>query len=170
MAKKPLKKKIEKKAKAVTKKAASARKSAAKKATKVGKTVRKKASSAGKSAKKKAATAGKSVKKKAAKKKVRSRAKAAGVAVAGVAGIAGIAAALHLLRRDSKGRARLHVRTEGDSWVVAAEGKKDALGRFSTKEEAVDAGRDAAQKAAPSELVIHRLDGSVMRTHSYEPA
>lgn len=98
-----------------------------------------------------------------------SKAKVAGAAAAGVAGIAGVAAALHYLRRDSKGRATLHVVAHESEWHITAEGENEPLDRFSTKEEAVDAARSAAQEAAPSELVIHRLDGSVMRSHSYDP-
>lgn len=98
-----------------------------------------------------------------------SRAKVAGVAAAGVAGIAGLAAALHYLRRDSQGRATLHVVANDSEWHITADGQEEPLHRFPTKEEAVDAAREAAQEAAPSDLVIHRLDGSVMRSHSYEP-
>lgn len=147
MAKKPISKKIEKRvrkgAKAVEKKA----KAAEKKAKSVRKTARKKLKAS----------------------KGRSKAKVASLAAAGVAGIAGIAAAVHYLRRDSKGRAKLHVVANGSEWHLTAEGKDDPVERFSTKEEAVEAGRKAAQEAAPSDLVIHRLDGSIMRSHSYEP-
>lgn len=91
----------------------------------------------------------------------------AGVAAAGVAGVAGVAAAIHYFRRDSDGTAELHVQPDGEQWVVIAEGADHPIDRFGTKEEAVDAARDAAAEAAPSELIIHRLDGSVMRSHSY---
>lgn len=146
MAKKPVSKKIEKR---VRKKA---------------KAVEKKAKSMGKKAK----SAGKTAKKKLTRSKA-SKAKVASLAAAGVAGIAGIAAALRYLRRDSKGRAKLHVAASESEWHLTAEGKDDPVERFSTKEEAVEAGRKAAQEAAPSDLIIHRLDGSVMRSHSYEP-
>lgn len=114
---------------------------------------------------------------KAAEKNVRRRlgsidaspAKVAGVAAAGMAGAAGIAAAVRYLRRDGKGRARIHVTANGSEWLISADGQDEPLQVFRTKEEAVDAGREAALAAAPSELVIHRLDGSVMRSHSYDP-
>jgi len=93
----------------------------------------------------------------------------AGVAVAGVAGVAGVTAAVRHLRKGMNGRATLHVRTEGDQWVIVAEGGNGPIDAFRTKEEAVHAARDTASEAAPSELVIHRLDGSVMDSHSYEP-
>lgn len=98
-----------------------------------------------------------------------STAKVAGVTAAGVAGVAGIAAAVRYLRRDAKGRARIHVMANESEWMISADGKEEPIETFRTKEEAVDAGRDAAQAAAPSKLVIHRLDGSVMRSHSYDP-
>ncbi len=191
MAKKPVSKKIEKrvkkgvkavekKAKSVEKKAKSVGKKAKKSVEKKAKAMDKKAKSVGKKAKKSVGKKARAVDKKAksvgksAKKKLRSskasKAKVASLAAAGVAGIAGIAAALHYLRRDSKGRAKLQVVAKDSEWHVIAKGKDDPVERFSTKEEAVEAGRKAAQKAAPSDLVIHRLDGSVMRSHSYEPA
>lgn len=137
-----------------------------KKVKKGAKAVEKKA----KTAEKKAKKMEKQVKKKLGVKSGPSKAKVAGVAAAGVAGLAGIAAAVAYLKRDSQGRATLHVVAKDSEWLITADGKDEPLERFSTKEEAVDAARDAAQKAAPSELVIHRLDGSVMRSHSYQPA
>lgn len=156
---KPISEKIEKKmkkgAKAAEKKAKKGAKAAGKKA---------------KSAEKKAKKVEKQVRKKLGMSSGPSRAKVAGVAAAGVAGLAGIAAAVAYLKRDSQGRATLHVTADDSEWLITADGKDEPLERFSTKEEAVDAAREAAQKAAPSELVIHRLDGSVMRSHSYQPA
>lgn len=149
---KPISKKVEKKIK--------------KGAEKVEENARKGAKAVGKQAKK----VEKRIKKTLGGKTGPSKAKVAGVAAAGVAGLAGIAAAVAYLRRDSKGRATLHVQARDSEWLVTAEGKDDPLQTFSTKEEAVDAARGIAQEAAPSELVIHRLDGTVMRTHSYEPA
>lgn len=121
-------------------------------------------------AEKKAKKVGKQVKKKLGMSSGPSRAKVAGVAAAGVAGLAGVAAAVAYLKRDAQGQATLHVVAKDSEWLITSDGKDEPLERFSTKEEAVDAARDAAQKAAPSELVIHRLDGSVMRSHSYQPA
>lgn len=144
---KPISEKIEKKVKQGAKAVEKNAKSAEKKAKKVGKQVKKLGMSSGPS-----------------------KAKVAGVAAAGVAGLAGVAAAVAYLKRDAQGQATLHVVAKDSEWLITADGKDEPLERFSTKEEAVDAARDAAQKAAPSELVIHRLDGSVMRSHSYQPA
>lgn len=96
--------------------------------------------------------------------------KLVGAAVAGVAGVVGIAAAVQHLRKGSNGKVTLHVRTEGDHWVLVADGADEPVETFRTKEEAVEAARNAAAQAAPSELVIHRLDGTVMKTHSYASA
>lgn len=95
-------------------------------------------------------------------------AKVAGMAAVGVAGVAGIVAAIRHLRDGADGTTALHVRADGDQWIIAVEGADGALERFRTKEEAVSAAREAAAEAAPSELVIHRLDGSVMTSHSYQ--
>ena len=104
--------------------------------------------------------------------KLRSHDGASKTAMAGaaVAGVAGIIAAIRLLRREKDGRAVLHVVAKQDHWEITADGSEEPVGSFSTKEEAVDAARTAATEAAPSSLVIHRLDGSVMRTHNYQPA
>ena len=87
-----------------------------------------------------------------------------------VAGVAGVVAAIHLLRRDKDERAILHVVAKQDQWEINADGADRPVGVFGTKKAAVDAARHAATEAAPSELVIHRKDGSVMRRHSYRPA
>lgn len=92
------------------------------------------------------------------------------VAGAAVVGAAGIVAALHLLRRDKGGPAALHVVARSDHWEIIADGTDEPVAVFDTKKEAVHAARTAAAEAAPSTLVIHRVDGSVMRSHSYQPA
>lgn len=94
-----------------------------------------------------------------------SKAKYAGMAVAGAAGLA---AAVHYLRRDHNGAAKLHVLHNGEGWSLTADGKNEPIETFGTKKEAVTAARAAAAKAAPSDLVIHRTDGSVEERHSYE--
>ncbi len=92
---------------------------------------------------------------------------ALGVALVGAAGIT---AAYHYLRRPD-GAATLHVVPDGeDGWKIQDEGSATAVSSFSTKREAVRAARAAATAAAPSQLVIHRADGSISREHRYEPA
>lgn len=139
----------------------------------LGKTAKKRVRKGAKTAEKKIKKGMKKAQKNIEKLKPRDRAaaaKVAGVAAVGVAGVAGIVAAVQHLRKGRGGRATLHVRTEGDHWVIIAEGGDDALEAYRTKEEALAAARHAAAQAAPSELVIHRLDGSVMAKHSYDGA
>jgi poly(hydroxyalkanoate) granule-associated protein len=53
------------------------------------------------------------------------------------------------------------VTSQADGWQVQAEGAKEPLSVHRTKAEAVAAGKQAAEKAAPSRLVVHRKDGAV---------
>jgi hypothetical protein len=95
-----------------------------------------------------------------------------GVAVAGmaIAGAAGVAAAARYLRND-RGAATFRVLEEdGGGWSVMAEGDDKPVSSYPTKRKAVAAARKAAGQAAPSELIIHRSDGTVERSHSYASA
>jgi hypothetical protein len=85
---------------------------------------------------------------------------AAGVAAAAVAGIA--------VKRKLGGATVYTVRPTDDGWAVAADGSKRASSTHKTKREAVDAGRSLAKSKAPSQLIIHRVDGSVQDSHTYE--
>lgn len=99
-----------------------------------------------------------------------SAAKIAGVAVAGAAGVAGIAAAVKYLR-DGRGAATLHVTPDGaDGWSITTEGRDKPVGAFGTKKAAVRAAREEAARIGPSELVIHRADGTIQKSHSYGKA
>lgn len=96
----------------------------------------------------------------------RSTAAALGVALVGAAGIT---AAYRFLRRPD-GVATLHVVPDGeDGWMIRDGGSAAPVSSFGTKREALLAARTAAADAAPSQLVIHRADGSVSRKHRYEP-
>jgi hypothetical protein len=89
-----------------------------------------------------------------------------GVAIAG----AGVTAAARYVR-SSNGVATLHVVSDGaDGWIVKEEGAHEPVGVFGTKRKALRAARSAASESAPSDLVIHRVDGSVARSHHYEPS
>ena len=95
----------------------------------------------------------------------RSAAAALGVALVGAAGIT---AAYRFLRR-SDGVATLHVEPDGeDGWMIRDGDSAAPVSSFGTKREALLAARAAAADAAPSQLVIHRSDGSVSRKHRYE--
>jgi hypothetical protein len=96
----------------------------------------------------------------------RSAAAALGVALVGAAGIT---AAYRFLRRPN-GAATLHVVPDGeDGWMIRDGGSSATVSSFGTKREALRAARAAAAAAAPSQLIIHRADGSVSREHRYEP-
>ncbi len=87
---------------------------------------------------------------------------AAGAAAAATA--VGIAAVTMRNRKPTI----LHVRQKEDTWVVEAEGGKPAATHHDTKRDAVKAARDRATAGAPSQLIIHRRDGSVQKHHAYE--
>ena len=93
------------------------------------------------------------------KKKI---AAAAGAALAGAAWFA-------RSRRTGNGAGNgltLHVLPEEEGWVVKKEGSDEAK-TFGTKKKAIAAGREQAASSAPSNLVIHRRDGSVELSHAY---
>lgn len=92
--------------------------------------------------------------------------------IAGVAGAmasaAGIAAAMRYMRRGPRSASTLHVVPNGEGWAITTDGSSEPIQSFPTKKEAVDAGRAVASKAAPSDLIIHRADGSVQIQHTYD--
>ena len=55
-----------------------------------------------------------------------------------------------------------------DGWAVTLAGEAEARGVYATKDEALEAARALAGANAPSQLVVHRKDGSVQDTLSYE--
>lgn len=61
-----------------------------------------------------------------------------------------------------------HVKRSGDRWAVEIEGAARASSLHATKKEALAAARDFASNKRPSQLVIHRVDGTIQDTHSYE--
>lgn len=63
-----------------------------------------------------------------------------------------------------------HVTTHEDGWKVEAEGAKRATSTHATKDEAVDAARTLAQKNEPSQVVVHRMDGTIQNNYSYDVA
>lgn len=113
------------------------------------------------------------------------RAKRVLAATAGVAAVTGIAVAVRRKGRsgaeeeksDAAGSrsprtpdARVyHVAPVGDAWELRIDGAAGPESRYGTKREALDAAREAANRAAPSRLVIHRSDGTIQRRHAYEP-
>jgi hypothetical protein len=99
------------------------------------------------------------------KKTTRNRA-IAGAAVAGVAAAAATAGIL--VRRRGGTPITYHVRPTEDGWTVGPEGADAPASTHSTKRAAVTEARRLAGEHAPSQLVIHRTDGTVQARHSYE--
>ena len=62
----------------------------------------------------------------------------------------------------------LHVTPHDDGWAVIADGADEPLDTFEIKKDAVSAGREAAKAHAPSELIVHKQDGAVQDTMSYD--
>jgi poly(hydroxyalkanoate) granule-associated protein len=61
----------------------------------------------------------------------------------------------------------LHLLPQDEGWRIEAEGEA-LLSTHATKDEALAAGREAASRQQPSKLVVHRLDGTVQMTYSYD--
>jgi hypothetical protein len=61
-----------------------------------------------------------------------------------------------------------HLLPDGDGWTVRLEGSDDDLARHETKDAALDAARDLAHTHMPSRLVVHRSDGTIQTSYSYE--
>ena len=61
----------------------------------------------------------------------------------------------------------VHVQPDGDEWIVMREGEGEPISRHPLEDEAVAAGRLAAQ-SEQSVLVIHGHDGEVKERDSYE--
>lgn len=83
---------------------------------------------------------------------------------AGAAAVAGVVTARALRRRA----AVIHVEPGPESWQLRVEGERKPARVLETKDEAVSAGREMAHSRAPSELVIHRADGTEQTRHAYE--
>lgn len=103
---------------------------------------------------------------------------AAGVAAAAAATTAAVMASrspeLKKKIKDAAGRLRTkltiyHVLRSGEQWAVELEGASRASSLHPTKREAVSTARTLASERRPSQLVIHRLDGSVQDSHTYDP-
>ncbi len=63
----------------------------------------------------------------------------------------------------------LHLVRDSGVWALREEGSDRNLATHGTKKDALKAAREAAQKSAPSRLVIHRADGTVQDQVAYEP-
>jgi poly(hydroxyalkanoate) granule-associated protein len=81
-----------------------------------------------------------------------------------------VGALIDTMHREPARAARLvfSVGSREDGWAVTVSGEAEARGVYPTKDEALEAARSLAAAQAPSQLVVHRKDGSVQDTLSYE--
>jgi poly(hydroxyalkanoate) granule-associated protein len=61
-----------------------------------------------------------------------------------------------------------HVTVHDEGWKVEAEGATRATSVHGTKNEAVSAAKELAQNQRPSQVVIHKQDGSFQTEHTYD--
>jgi uncharacterized protein YdaT len=61
-----------------------------------------------------------------------------------------------------------HVAPKDEQWEVKAEGAQRATKLTDTKKEALAAAKDLAKNQKPSQVVIHRTDGTIQTEHTYE--
>ena len=61
-----------------------------------------------------------------------------------------------------------HVTPHEDGWAVQREGAERATSVHDTKKEAVTSGREEAKKTLPGQLIVHKQDGSIQETFSYD--
>lgn len=60
-----------------------------------------------------------------------------------------------------------HVVPFEDGWKVEAENAARATSLHSTKDEALAAARDLAKNQEPSQVVVHRMDGTIQTSYTY---
>ena len=90
---------------------------------------------------------------------------AAGVAAATAAGVV----AVKKLRGNgaAKDLTVYHVLPTDGGWSVKMEGADRASSKHETKKEALETARELVKSREPSQLVIHRLDGTIQDAHTY---
>lgn len=65
-------------------------------------------------------------------------------------------------------RTTYHVVPREEGWAITKEGAARATSLHDTKSDAVDAARELAKEQVPSTLVIHKKDGTIQDTNSYD--
>lgn len=61
-----------------------------------------------------------------------------------------------------------HLLPDGEGWTVRREHSDETLSRHDTKNAALRAARGLAHTHLPSRLVVHRADGTIQTSYSYE--
>jgi len=89
--------------------------------------------------------------------------------IATALGVAATAAAGFVAVRAASGRDRkvFHLMPHEKGWQVKKASADKAELTRETKKEALDAGRDVARKHEPSQLVVHRSDGTIQSAMTY---
>ncbi len=64
-------------------------------------------------------------------------------------------------------RTKIHVVNQDDVWKVKKEGAERASRIHDTKKEAEQAAREQAKKDKPSQVIIHKEDGTIQEEHTY---
>lgn len=64
-------------------------------------------------------------------------------------------------------RTTYHVSTHEDGWKVALEGTKAPASVHATKAEALEAAREIAKTVEPSQVVVHKQDGTIQTQFGY---
>jgi uncharacterized protein YdaT len=65
-------------------------------------------------------------------------------------------------------RRKYHVIPAAEGWRVTAQGAERASAVRPTKREAVQRARELARSQPPSQVVVHRRDGTIEREFTYE--
>lgn len=68
---------------------------------------------------------------------------------------------------DGVSRIAYHVSTHGDGWKVQLEGADVPVATAGTKEEALETARGLAKDSEPSQVVVHKMDGTIQHSYSY---
>lgn len=68
---------------------------------------------------------------------------------------------------DSIRRKVYHLSPADEGWTIGLEDVEEPISTHETKDAALAAGRDLAQQAEPSQLVVHRKDGTIQTAYSY---
>lgn len=68
---------------------------------------------------------------------------------------------------ETAGKVVFRVASHEDGWKVEREGDTTPVSVHGTKEQAITAAREIARKAGPSEVIVHKLDGTVQSRFGY---
>jgi uncharacterized protein YdaT len=64
-------------------------------------------------------------------------------------------------------RTKLHVTSSDGGWKVKREGAERAASVQPTKQEAIDKARKIAKSEQPSQVIVHKKDGTIQTEYTY---